>query len=181
MEYASNPDMFKSLVDKFERDAGNKVDILIKELREFELEGQYDIKVNPKFSLGMIGLALDFAPIPENMKWAFFVATDDYKFVTSDNPLFYFDPTCDPSSLCGGGFLSKNVEVTFSISKDLAFLGTWKNGEDEDYVKVNNNRVRAINHRTVVSASRFIFSSQKSGGLNGLVQKYKYSAPRVGV
>lgn len=173
--YASNAKRFRSLIEKT---VCKDEQISAEVLREFALDAnRWDVKVKPEFSLAMMGLALDLVPIFNSMKWMFLIATDDYKFVTSDNPLFYFDPTHNPTFLRGVGLLNKNVELTFPISKDLALLGTWENLEG--YVQINNNRVKAINRRTVVSAKRFVFSSQKSDGFNNLVQKYKDVAPRM--
>ncbi|GFP32830.1 hypothetical protein HKBW3S42_01137 [Candidatus Hakubella thermalkaliphila] len=165
------------MIESFERDTGDRIDMPKKELQKFILDGQYDIKVNPQFSLGMVTLAKDLAPIFYHMNWAFLEATDDYKFVTSDNPLFYFDPTHDARSFYGVGLLNKNIEVTFPLSKDLMFLGTWE--KFDGYKQLNNRLVKEVNRGTVISALRFVFSSQYSDGLNRLVQKYKDSAPTM--
>lgn len=170
MASALNTEQFKASVKRFERETGDKIDIPIEEFQKYALDGEYGIKVNPQMSLRVIPLAAQFAPIFYKMNWTFFIATDDYKFVTSDNPLFGYDPTYDPWSLDDGGLLNENIEVTFPVSPDLAFLGTWKN--IEAYVKANNEQVKVITRRTVASASRFVFSSQKTDGLNRLVQKY---------
>lgn len=144
-------------------------------------EGNYDINVNPNFSLALeFKLTEQLAPIFYKMKWVFFIATDDYKFVTSDNPLCYYDPTHDPQTFYGVGLANKNIEVTFPLSKDLVLLGSWTI-KKEGYVKANNNIVREITRRTVISASRFVFASSKSEALNRLVQKYKGSAPKMTV
>lgn len=177
---ASNPAGFKSMIEKFERDRGNKIGMSVEELRKFMLEGQYDITTDPQFSLGMIPMmAKSLIPIFYKMDWAFLEATDDYKFVTSDNPLSYFDPTHDPRSFYGVGLLSRNIEVTFPISKDLLFFGTW--GKFKGYKKLNNKLVKEMNGRTVISALRFVFAPQYSDGLNRFVQKYKDSSPRIKV
>ncbi|MBU1615972.1 DUF4238 domain-containing protein, partial [bacterium] len=148
-------------------------------LQKFILGGQYDIKANPSFSLEMVSIAKDLAPVFYGMNWAFLEATDDYKFVTSDNPLFYVDLAHDPRSLYGVGLSNKNIEVTFPISQDLMFFGTWQ--KFEGYKKLNNKFVKEMNRRTISSALRFVFASQCSDKLNRLVQKYKDSTPRMKV
>ena len=180
MILAANPAGFKSMIEKFERDRGNKIGMSAEEFRKFMLEGRYDITTDPQFSLRMIPtMAKSLAPIFFKMKWAFLEATGDYKFVTSDNPLSYFDPTHDPKSFFGVGLLNKNVEITFPISKDLMFLGMWKNFEGDK--RLSNKCIRDMNRRTVISALRFVFASQYSDGLNRLVQKHKESVPRTRV
>jgi len=177
---ASHPTGFKSMIEKFERDTGNKIGMSVEKLRKFMLEGQYDIKTDPQFSLGMIPiLAKDLIPIFLWMNWAFLEATDDYKFMTSDNPLSYFDPTHNPRSFYGVGLLNRNIEITFPISKGLIFLGTWK--KIEGYKKLKSKLVKEMNRRTFISALRFVFASQNSDRLNRFVQKYKNSAPKIKV
>lgn len=176
---ASHSAGFKSMIDEDEKDTGRKIGVPAEELQKFILDGnKWDVKVNPQFSLSMIGLlAKDIASIFYKMNWSFLEATDNFKFVTSDNPLFYFDPTHNPRSLHGVGLANKNIEVTLPISRDLAFLGKWE--KSEGYKKLNNDLVKKINRRTIISDSRFVFASQYSDGLNRLVQKYKDSTPRT--
>lgn len=172
---ASDPEAFESMVEDFEKDTGEKIGMPIEEFRKYVLGGEYDIKVNPQFSLGMLAMAEKFVPIFYEMKWAFYEAADDYKFVTSDNPLFFVDPTHDPTSFFGVGLLNRNIEVTFPVTKDLMFFGTWK--DFKGYKKSNNRIVKELNRRTVISAQRFVFAPQHSDGLNRFVQKHKGSAP----
>lgn len=80
--------------------------------------------------------------------------------MTSDNPLYSNDVS----------LRDRNLEVTFPISKDLAFFGTY-NIEREGYIEADNNLVKEINCEIVASALRFVFSSQKSDELNKLVQE----------
>jgi len=175
--WASYPADFESMIEKSEKDTGNKIEMPVEELRKFVLEGQYDVKVDSQFSLAMILLAIDLASTFSSMKWTFLEATEDYKFVTSDNPLSFFDPTHDPKSFYGVGLSNRNIEITFPISKDLMFRGTWK--QSEGYKKLSNKRVKDMNRRTVISALRFVFASKRSDILNKFVQKYKDSAPRI--
>jgi len=176
---ACNPEILKAEIEKWEEDSGEKMDIPIEDLRKFIIDDEYNIEIKPYFSLGFVRLANDFAPIFFNMKWAFYRATDDYKFVTSDSPLFFTDPTHDPNSFYGVGLANKNVEITFPISKDLSLVATWKG--IEGYVQCKNRQVKEITRRTVLSAARFVYASRKSEVLNRLVQKYKGIAPRIEV
>lgn len=176
MLWASHPEDFKSMIKKFEKDEGSKTGMPVEELQDFILSGEFDIVVKPQFSLGMLDLVKHFAPIFHAMNWAFWEASD-YMFVTSDTPLFYDDPTHDPGSVYGVGLLSKNIEVTFPISKDLMLFATW-NGP-EGYIKVNNKKVKEFNRRMVISALRFVFAPLHSQDLNRTVQKYKDSSPMI--
>lgn len=149
----------------------------IEDLIKLVLSGQYDIHVHPQFSLGMIDIANELAPVFYRMNWAFIRSIDEYKFVTSDNPLYYYDPTHKPKSFDGVGLTNENTEVCFPLSRDLLLLCSWK--KYKGYYQVKNKNVKEINRRTVIYASRFVFSSQKSHGISILVDKYKKSHPNL--
>lgn len=180
MILATDPRNFKAMIEKFEADRGEKIGMPVEKFRKFMAEGQYENRATPQFGLGMATkTAINLIPIFFGMNWTFLEATDDCKFVTSDNPLSYVDPKHDPNSFLGVGLLNKNTEVTFPISKDLMLLGMSKNFKGDRML--SNKIVRDMNRRTVVSALRFIFASQYSDGLSRLVQKHKHSAPRIKV
>lgn len=171
MTWASHEKAFTAAMKRMEKETGEKLDIPVDEIRKFALEGEFDITINPVCSLGMTTIAFEIAPILFDMKWKFLRATNDFKFITSDNPVCYFVPTSDPTSFLPSGLLMKDVLVTFPLSPDLMFIGSWEG--PSGYVKAKNQEIRDFTKRTVIAASRFIFSSRKSDGLNRMVQKYK--------
>ena len=180
MVKASNLESFKSMIDKYEKETGNKLSISAEKFREFIFdEDKYEIKADPRISLPMVLMVEEYTNIFEKMSWAFLKATYEQKFITSDNPVYFYDPTHNPASFDGVGLINKNVEVIFPLTKDMAFLGTWK--EYKGYFRKNKEIVKTINKKTVISALHFVYSSQHSDGLNRLVQKYKDTAPRVEV
>lgn len=177
---ASNKKFFEDMIRQFEKDTGKKINMSIEEFRKWILDGKYNIKVNPQFSLAMIiSFVNELSHIFLGMKWTFIKSTEEYKFLTGDNPLFYCDPTHDPNSFYGVGLLNKNVEVTFPISKDLALFASWKG--ETGHIQGKNKIVKEINRRTVLSALRFVFSSEKSDIINKFIQKYVGSAPKMKV
>jgi hypothetical protein len=108
-------------------------------------------------------------------------ATSDYKYITSDNPVYYIDPSQDPRSFHGVGLINENIEVTFPLSKELTLLATWKKYL-KTYLRTNNKLVKEINQRSIMSADKYVFAHNRSESLNKIVQRYKGSAPvlRVG-
>ncbi len=171
---ASTPELFDATIRTIEEDLGEKIDYPHEELREFLLEGNFDITPNPEQSLQHVNAEL--APVFYEMNWIFLKSTDRFEFLTSDNPLVYFDPTHDPKSPYGVGLLNRNIEVTFPVTKDIAFSGSWRKQMSEGFLPSTHEMVRMINRRTVMSALRFVFASKKSSVLHGLVQKYKNSS-----
>ena len=162
---ASNEQNFKKIVDSFEHDTGEKIG--------------YDIHVKPHVSLSMIFRGLELATIFNNMTWVFIKATDRFKLLTSDNPLYYDDPTHNHNVFFGVSLTDKNVEVGFPISSEVAFTGTWKKDLREGFIQANHELIKIINRRTVASALRYIYSSERTDGIARLVQKYKNSAPTM--
>ncbi len=176
--WASHKKGFEASVKKMEKETGKEIGMPIEELRQFTLKGEYDVKIDPQFSLALIlGQFESLHKIFFNMRWAFLKATQEHKFLSGDNPLFYDDPTHDPNSFYGVGLANKNIEVTFPVSNDIAAYGSWKG--PEGYIQAKNNTVRTINRRTVSAALKFVFSSDKSDTLKRFVTKYKGSSPKL--
>lgn len=178
---ASHKQHFETHIKKFEKDTGEKISVPIEQLREYILKGDYDVKVgNPDYSLSfMFSSAKEVAPIFHRMRWAFLETTDDEYFLTSDNPLYYLDPSYKPGSFYGVGLMNKNLEVTFPLSRNLALLATWEGLTG--YHQANSSIRKTLNSRTIISAQNFVFAPDKSSKLSELVQKYKNSSPKIKV
>ena len=73
--------------------------------------------------------------------------------------------------------VSRTVEVTFPVSKDVLFLGTWGKLKGSEVAPAR--WVKEMNRRTVVSAQKFVFACERSDGLNRLVQKCRDSSPKM--
>ena len=177
--FASNKKGFEGSVKRFEHDTGNKIDMPIEDLRQIMLdESKYKIKANPQFSIAIALSNLDkLIQVFFDMKWTFLKATDDYKYLSGDNPLYYYDPTYDPRSFYGVGLLNKNVEITLPISQEVALFASWQG--KSGYTQGRNTHVKDINKRTILAASRFVFASAKSDIINKLVQECIGSATRM--
>lgn len=181
MMMAANKEHFEAHIRRFEAETGNKLDRPVEEMRQYILKGDYDVKVgNPEYSLSFaLRSAEDLAAIFHQMHWAFFETSGDTYFLTSDNPLYYMDPTYKRGSFYGVGLLNKKIEVTFPISKNLMFLGTWEG--PEGYLPSNQKTRDLLNRRTIISAQNFVFAPENSDVLKTLVQKYKGSSPKMTV
>lgn len=178
---AADKDAYEKSYRRFQKATGTPEDIPVEELRQFVLGGEYTLTVDPQFSLALsVKNILYLYGIFHKMKWIFIKATD-YKFLTSDNPLFYYDPTHDRNSFYGVGLANKNIEVTLPLSRKLCAIGGWELKSDYYTVQGKSETVKAINRRTVLSALRYVFSSENSDALQRLVTKHKGSAPTLKV
>jgi len=177
---AADPEHFAQALRSYERDMGEKLTEDTEELRHFILEGEYELTARPELYLKMfIAHGIEFGRIIEKMKWVFVRSTARFKFLTSDTPFFF----CDPSdqSFFRGGLLGKNVEVSFPISKELALVATWSDTVPEGYFTGNHELVKSINRRSVLAAHRFVYASEKSAALLRLVRKFANTRPSLTV
>lgn len=112
------------------------------------------------------------------MHWEFLHAPADSVFVTGDNPVFYCDPAHRPRGfLQGVGLANKTIEVTFPLSRTICALATWQS-DSPLHKSITSEVVDLVNLRTVSAALRFVYSSEKSDRLMGLVKKTKGSSPK---
>jgi Protein of unknown function (DUF4238) len=114
------------------------------------------------------------------MRWMLFSASGNCRFVTGDAPVAYVDPTLRPQERRPVGLMHQNVELTFPLSKDMAILAHWTKAEDQ-FERVSNSTVKAINMRTIQNADRFVFGSERSEGMAKLVVKHHGQGLRIHV
>ncbi len=171
---AADPRNFAQSLRNYERDLGEKLTDDPEGLRKIIIEGEYEVHANPNLYLKMfVDHGLSFGKIIEKMTWIFVRASDRFKFLTSDNPFFFRDPTPDPYSIYGGGgLLNKNVEVSFPVSNDIALVAVWGKNVMAGYIQANHELAKTINRRSVFAAHRFVYGSEKSESIARLVQKH---------
>lgn len=174
---AAHKENFKQMVQRFEKDTGEKIDMPVEKLRQWMLnKDKYTVSINPQHAMAMALSQIEhLSRIFANMNWAFLKADGGNMFMTGDNPLQYIDPTHNPRSFYGVGLANKNVEVTLPLSKDMAALGRWE--KLGGFKRAEARHVKHINRMTVMASVRFVFSDKKSGDLDRFVKKYKGSHP----
>ncbi|MCM8796003.1 MAG: DUF4238 domain-containing protein [Candidatus Omnitrophica bacterium] len=172
---ASHKENFERMMERYEKDTGKQIGIDVEELRQWmKNPDNYDVTVDKQYSTAMaLSLLEDFARVFFQMKWAFLRATDDYKYMTGDNPLQYIDPTHNPRSFYGVGLANKNIEVSLPLSKELCALGSWK--YRGGYIQGTNQHVKHLNRMTVIASVRFVFADKNSEEIDKFVKKYKGS------
>lgn len=67
--------------------------------------------------------------------------------------------------------------MTFPIARDITLLAYWGKIR-ERYLIVPDKIVKEVNRRTVIAASRFVYSSGKSESFKNFVQKLQHSEPK---
>lgn len=117
----------------------------------------------PSFhSAGIPESVAAIAPIIFDMNWGFMARpTNSDPFITSDSPCTLDNPSLPPRSFLGPGLAQKDVEVSMSLSPDLAVLCGWKLKTDCLYIPVGPDNVAEINRR-IMRRSTILVSNDKA-------------------
>ena len=105
-----------------------------------------------------------------HMTWRFLIAENGQYFITSDNPLFFFQDM---------GIGKKLSEVSIPIAKNLALWTTWRNDLVEGYFPARTRVVKEINRRIASISKQFIFSSFSERWIRTLADKTIYKLNRI--
>ncbi len=192
------PGRLESLLAELEEKSGEKSNTTADQLREFVLKDRYRLEVNPIVSLQTIfELAPQLHPILYFFQWQVLRTESDDKFLTSDNPVVYVDPTL-PRGFWGVGLMNQGLELTFPISPEKCLLATHDPEFDNLIAKLPPEValrrtstyepkmrysttpplfVREINRRTVRAATRYVFSSTNLPALRRFIEKHFPVAP----
>jgi hypothetical protein len=83
------------------------------------------------------------------MEWRFMHYEGEQFFLTSDNPLFYFESI---------GIGNEKSEVTFPLAKNLVLWAKWQMNIPPGFHRARTQFVKGVNRRTISSAMKYIFS-----------------------
>ncbi len=87
------------------------------------------------------------------MKWQFLVAPSGFDYVTSDNPVFYFEQI---------GLAKEYSELTFPISSEIALATSWSKDVQEGFFPALPLAVMEINQRTISAATKQVYYCRDS-------------------
>jgi hypothetical protein len=95
-------------------------------------------------------------------------------FITSDRPAFTRRPhrLLDPYPV---GFQRDDLgaELGFPLSRDAYLLATWKPLPRSHTGTINRQRVRELNRRTVLSATKYVFAPEPSREISALIAEHR--------
>jgi hypothetical protein len=169
--FAENKESYHDDYQRFQKETGDESDVDPEKLREFILSDDYDIKVNSSAalgaSLGSIGTVVNCLV---RMRWVFVRASGRFKFLTCDNPVFYYDPTLPPNSWRAAGLADARVEVTCPLSPDILAFGCYHNVPSNSAV-ADPEIVRRFNQQRIESAHRYIFACEGSAALQRFIRR----------
>jgi hypothetical protein len=95
-----------------------------------------------------------------DMRWSYIIAPENSDgFITSDNPVTWIVPGAQ--QFYGGGLLARGAELVWPVTRRIAIVGTWNDGDDEKR-EVDHESVNSINLRTLSRVQRYVFAPTES-------------------
>lgn len=105
-----------------------------------------------------------------SMTWRFLTFDEYPAFLTSDNPVFFFESM---------GIGNPESEVTFPISSHIVLWATWRPSLKEGYFQTSSQVVKELNRRTCSAATRFVFHTHMEDWVLPLLIKDKWQLNRL--
>lgn len=97
------------------------------------------------------------------MTWRVIVADASNRFLTSDNPAFFFE---------GHGLRRPEAEISFPLASDVALHCSWQGSlEQLLFVQAKPPLVKEINRRVASGAERFVFYHERANWIPVLAEK----------
>ncbi len=121
----------------------------------------YSISFGNEASLQPVVATMEsIAHMIADMRWSYVIAPEGGAgFITSDNPVTWVVPGVQ--GFYGGGLLAKDAELVWPVTRRIAIVGTWTDGDDEKR-EVDQESVDSINLRTLSRAQRYVFAPTES-------------------
>jgi hypothetical protein len=150
-----------------------KIDLVEKRKKELS-----EIRENKEdeliYEIWLNNLAPDKTPqsvdVLAQMTWRFLIADEDQFFLTSDNPLFFFNWM---------GIGKELSEVSFPITKKIALWATWRSDISEGFFLTSSQAVKEINRRTASIAVQYLYSPYVDKWIRTLADKSKFRLTRL--
>jgi hypothetical protein len=121
--------------------------------------GNFEYRANPVISLDlMIKAARELAKVIFTMNWCYSIAPVGTRFITNDNPVFWYDRTRKPPA--ANGLASPGSILTFPLGPEMGITAIW--GQQSDVLQhVNSAMVDFVNQRIVRTADRSVFAARR--------------------
>lgn len=166
---ASSPEYFASTKCSYEEETGKSLDYTYDECKTFVEQG-IRVKIRSESSLP-IALLLPqtmWRNIAE-MKWQYLIAPWRQKFITTDNPVFYCNPSRPSADVFDTGLMDRNVELTLPVTREVALIARWFG--KQGYTKANESQVKRVNRNSILGCSRFVFSGTNESWIPLVMRK----------
>ena len=106
----------------------------------------------------------------QKMNWIFLTSENKHAFITSDNPVFFFESI---------GMGKPESQIFFPISSQIVLFLNWHSRYPKSYLNVKDTSIRQINKRIASTATRFVYHSTENPGIASLVNKQTWTFKRL--
>ncbi len=157
---AERPEYFVQTVRQAYQQDGKRPPIDIESARKFVLSGEYDVVVDPLFSLqSMVAQAPRIAEYVDRFEWRVLDAPPGTAFITSDAPLVRVTTEPQPAEWLGVGWLTPWMEATFPLSPKACLLVSQHRPAGREMISAET--VAEVNRRTAAHATSELYSSRE--------------------
>jgi hypothetical protein len=159
----SDENLTQSVMDRYAKETGNKIEMSAKELVDFHKRGAYTITIHRNESLRlMLDLSFNFADCFRQMDWGFLHAPQKSSYVTTDNPLFIVPPEdWGPNSFYGVGLITQGAKKVVTLSQKVCLI-MYDHGEKILHSDINREIVSRINFNITVHTDRFLIGRDEA-------------------
>lgn len=105
-----------------------------------------------------------------NMTWRFLTYEQAPAFLTSDNPVFYFE---------GIGIGKPESELSFPVSSSVALWASWRSDLREGYFPTTLKAVKELNRRTACNATDYLYHAREEDWILPFFKKGKWQLNRL--
>ena len=110
----STPGKVEQTLERMKADGKKVGPNLAEEIREMVEKDQYDLDIDPRYSLGlMLQMLPEVTQRYMEMKWLIARTTEDRPFITGDNPVVRINPKYTGNFYDHHGINHKNIEIRF--------------------------------------------------------------------
>jgi hypothetical protein len=147
----------------------------IEQMRQEALEPDaFEYRGTPSASLGfMLSAAQGIAPIIFSMQWRFAVPPIGARFITSDNPVFWRDPSA--LGFLADGLASRGTILTFPLGPEVALVARGQ-ADGPPYAHVDQAFVDFVNRRIVRTAESCVYASRRADADDALARRWEISS-----
>ncbi len=152
---------FDKTIDNFEHERGVILSDETKEAyRKIAVDKAFNVKFPKEYMLDtMIKLMQGFYGVMYQMEWIVLTAPKHKAFISSDHPVFTFNPKPEGFWGSGIGLIALNCETIAVLTPKIAiYLSQNLNPTPVKFFNVSDDLVDNINLRTAICSSRFVFS-----------------------
>ena len=104
------------------------------------------------------------------MTWRIVVANESARFLTSDNPAYFFEDY---------GLGTPEAELTFPLASDMALLASWQGQGELRVLTARPALVKEVNRRVASGAERFVFYHERRPWVTALADNPKPLLSRI--